>query len=149
MTRILLLAALGLPLWAEELDRLSFMSGCWSVQMGPVVIEEQWNRPEGGIMLGSSRTLKAGKAVFHEFIRIEQRDGAIFYTPRVGSASKPVSFRLVRLTDTEAVFENLEHDFPQRVIYRKAADALPARIEGSKNGKNLAEDFPYRRVNCP
>jgi hypothetical protein len=27
------------------------------------------------------------------------------------------------------VFENLQHDFPQRIVYRRAADTLIARIE--------------------
>lgn len=133
----------------EDLRKLEFMSGCWSVHMGAMTIEEQWNRPAGGIMQGVSRTLKDGKAVFSEFIRLEQRGEDVVYTPRIGDGSKPVEFRLVRLTAAEAVFENPGHDFPQRVIYRKAPDALPARIEGTKNGKSRSEDFPYRRAACP
>ena len=32
------------------------------------------------------------------------------------------------------IFENLEHDFPQRIIYRREGDRLIARIEGEVNG---------------
>lgn len=148
MTRVLLLTIALASARGEEIGKLVFMTGCWSVQMGQSTIEEQWNRPAGGLMLGTSRTLKGGKAVFHEFIRIEQLGGKIVYTPRVGGTAKAVSFELVRLTDTEVVFENLSHDFPQRVIYRRTPDGLPARIEGTVNGKTRSEEFSYRSVPC-
>lgn len=38
--------------------------------------------------------------------------------------------------------EHLEHDFPQRVIYRKVGrNAMFARIEGTVNGKAKRTDF--------
>ena len=45
-------------------------------------------------------------------------------------------------------FENAAHDFPQRIIYRKTAGGLHARIEGLDKGKPRSEDFPYKRVSC-
>jgi hypothetical protein len=147
-TALLITLMLTPTLSSEPLDHLAFLSGCWALQSGTVAVEEQWNRPAGGLMLGTSRTLRAGRAVFHEFIRIEQKGNDVFYTPRVGSAP-PVSFRAVKLTAEEAVFENLEHDFPQRIIYRKGDGSLPARIEGSVGGALKGQDFLYRRVACP
>lgn len=145
---LLLMLLLAPMLKSEPLDQLAFLSGCWALQSGTVTVEEQWNRPAGGLMLGTSRTLRAGRAVFHEFIRIEQKGNDVFYTPRVGSAP-PVSFRAVKLTAEEAVFENLEHDFPQRIIYRKGEGTLPARIEGAVGGVLKGQDFLYRRAACP
>jgi hypothetical protein len=54
------------------------------------------------------------------------------------------------VTDTTVVFENPQHDFPQRVGYeRKGGDALLAWIEGTRNGQTRRVEFPYRRVACP
>jgi len=45
------------------------------------------------------------------------------------------------------VFENLRHDFPQRIIYRRVSeDSLIARIEGMINGAKRSIDFPYRKI---
>ena len=52
------------------------------------------------------------------------------------------------MTDSEVVFENATHDFPQRVIYRKVQGGLFARIEGVDKGKDKHEEFPYKRVSC-
>jgi len=46
------------------------------------------------------------------------------------------------------VFENLQHDFPQRVGYKRDGDALLAWIEGPRNGQTRRIEFPYRKVGC-
>ena len=47
------------------------------------------------------------------------------------------------------MFEAPEHDFPQRVGYRRAgADSLLAWVEETTNGKLRRIEFPYRRVQC-
>jgi hypothetical protein len=52
-------------------------------------------------------------------------------------------------SDATVVFENPEHDFPQRVGYkRNGSDALDAWIEGQANGKSRRVDFSYQRARC-
>lgn len=58
------------------------------------------------------------------------------------------SFPLVRLSGQEAVFENPQHDFPQRVIYRRDGDRLTGRIEGRIGGEAKEIDFPMERRPC-
>ena len=49
----------------------------------------------------------------------------------------------------ELIFENPQHDFPQRVIYRLQTDgSLLGRIEGVSKGKEKAVDFPMTRAGC-
>jgi hypothetical protein len=53
------------------------------------------------------------------------------------------------VTDSGFTVENLEHDFPQRVIYqRRGADSLVARIEGTTPSGSRSVDYPMRRVRC-
>ena len=57
---------------------------------------------------------------------------------------------LVRSGPGEAVFENPEHDYPQRVGYRRiGTDSVLAWIDGTNNGTQQRVEFPYRRVPCP
>ena len=52
---------------------------------------------------------------------------------------------LTRASSTEAVFENPQHDFPKRIIYRKGADdSLTASIDGGEGTKAMS--FPYKRI---
>jgi hypothetical protein len=144
----LLLAAVSFADDGGAIGRLGWMAGCWSMQSGASTIEETWTTPAGGMMLGTSRTMKGGKTVFHEFMRISVENGTVIYTPRIGSSEKPVNFKLVKQGEEEVVFENLSHDFPQRIIYRKAEDGLFARIEGERDRKLRGQDFPMKRRAC-
>jgi len=93
-------------------------------------MEEQWTKPAGSMMLGLGRVWKNEQTLFFEFLSLKEEGGMIVYSAFL--QGKPgIPFRLVRTGKEEAVFENLEHDFPKRVVYRKETDgSLLARIEG-------------------
>jgi hypothetical protein len=134
----------------SALDSLSWLAGCWEGRYANGrTVSEQWMRPLGGLMMGMSRTVKNGKVVESEVVRLKlSDDGSVRYVAQP-SGQKEASFRLVSLGGDSAAFENLEHDFPQRIIYRLVTpDSLSARIEGVVGGKPKGSGFPYRRVRC-
>jgi len=100
-------------------------------------------------MLGMSRTVRGDSLLELEFLQILGQSGRVVYHAQP-SGQRPADFVASAVSDTLVVFENPEHDFPQRIIYRRrGADSLIARIEGTRNGKTRGIDFPYERVNCP
>src|SRR4051794_32647881 len=111
ITRLLLVPAFLFAADAPDIGRLSFMSGCWEGQAGPVRLEEQWNKPAGGTMLGLSRNLKNGVVLFSEFMRINQEGGKLVYVARIGTKATPTPFEMIRMSGDEVVFENALHDF--------------------------------------
>src|SRR4030095_9009925 len=106
-TRTAILLAIGLMAAQDKPDivQLGWLAGCWEGQIGRVRIEEQWNKPAGGTMLGLSRNMKDGKVIFSEFMRINQQDGKIVYTARIGTKAAPTPFELKSMSPDEAVFE--------------------------------------------
>lgn len=150
---LLLLAAAG-PSAADEgptvtVSDLAWLSGCWAPLDGEPGSGEQWTTPAGGTLLGMSRTIRDGKTVAYEFLQIRETEpGKLAYLAKP-SGQPGAAFTLVRHAQNEAVFENLEHDFPQRVIYRLDGEGvLRARIEGSQDGRSRGVDFPMSRVSC-
>ena len=132
---------------SADVTKLGFMTGCHVMTAGPVTIEEHWSRPAAGTMIGYSRTMKGGKTVFHEFMRIDVQGDTVVYNAREG-AKNATPFRATTLTEDEVIFENPQHDFPQRILYRRTADGLTARIDGVEKGKPKSEDFPMKTVPC-
>lgn len=131
------------------IERLEWISGCWVLDDGKERTEETWMKPAGKSMLGMSRTVAGGKTVFTEHIEIREANGQISYIVALGMGAKPTVFKLIKSSDNEVVFENPEHDFPQRIIYRReSTDALFARIEGAEKGVNKAMDYRYKRSKC-
>ena len=130
------------------IENLFWLSGCWDNGDTLRRYEEQWMKPAGNSMLGMSRTVAKGKTVEYEFLQIRQQpNGAIYYVA-LPSGQPQDSFRLVKTGSQELVFENPEHDFPQRIIYRLKGDSLVARIEGKSKGKERGVDFPMKRAGC-
>ncbi|MFN7936672.1 MAG: DUF6265 family protein [Bryobacteraceae bacterium] len=148
--RKMLLLLLAPIAWAEsDVQSLGWFAGCWEMRnpAGTFSIEEMWTKPAGESLLGMGRTIRNGKTLFTEFQRIAVENGKLTYFARIGTKGA-TSFPLVKMTDSEVVFENPTHDFPQRVIYRKVQGGLFARIEGVDKGKEKHEEFPYKRVSC-
>ena len=130
------------------LNDLHWLSGCWDNGDTLHRHEEQWMKPAGTSILGMSRTVANGKTVAHEFLQIRQeKNGDIFYVASP-SGQEQGFFKLIKFDSGELVFENPEHDFPQRIIYRLKGDSLIARIEGTSKGKQRSSDFPMKRTKC-
>ena len=134
---------------ASPIAQLGWLQGCWAADGAEPGTVEQWSSAAGGTMFGFSRTIKQGKTAQFEFIQIRETEpGKLAYLAQP-SGQAPASFNLLRHSDTEFVFENLAHDFPQRVIYRRDGNrALRARIEGMSKGKLKGIDFPMKRISC-
>lgn len=132
----------------SRVDALSWMAGCWRLQASSRVVDEQWMAPAGGGMLGMSRTVAKGRIAEHEFVQIREEGGRLVYIAQPSSQAQ-ARFAAVSVAPTEVVFENLQHDFPQRVIYRRTGEGgLHARIEGLRNGQVRGTDFAYVSVPC-
>ncbi len=128
---------------AAKIEDVSWLKGCWLVQRTGGSTEEHWLAPAGGAMLGVSRTLRGDKMTEYEFLSIREVDGKLSYVA-IPSGQKETVFPLVRFSPTELVFENPQHDFPQRLIYRKIADGISARAEGTLNGEKRGFDFVFK-----
>jgi hypothetical protein len=113
---------------AASLDDLAWMTGHWRSESERGVSEELWMPPEGSVMLGLNRVIPPGKRAFFEFLRIEDREGTIEYIAQPGGDAS-TSFRLVSVDGKRAVFENPDHDFPQRITYWIHEGRLCARAE--------------------
>ena len=121
------------------------MAGAWGAEVEGTAMEEHWTAPRAGLMVGMHRdVLPSGKAFF-EFLRIETRADGIVYVAMPRGAT-PTDFPLKESTARRVVFENLKHDFPQRILYwLDERGALHARIEGTVKGKTRAEEWTWTK----
>jgi hypothetical protein len=141
-------------LLAGPIHSLSWLSGCWMHVETGFRRDEQWMEPRGGTMIGMSRSVAGGETVEHEHLRIETRS-VTGSEERLAFVALPsgqpeATFFQAELSDSVAVFEAPEHDFPQRITYRHLARGLAvATIEGAEEGITRVIEFPMTRTNCP
>ena len=130
---------------AEPAVDLSWITGTWVQQEGGKIVRETWLAPVDGAIAGVGQTTRPGKSPRFEFMTITPEAAGPTFTAYVdGQPATP--FVLKPGPAGEATFENLAHDFPQRVIYRRCGADLCARIEGLIDGKLQGMDWRYRRA---
>jgi Domain of unknown function (DUF6265) len=129
---------------AQGIVALGWLAGCWAPVGGEAGSGEQWMAPARGTLYGVSRTLRGGRVVAHEFMRITDSDGGPWFIA-LPSDQTEGRFKLVEQGERRVVFENPAHDFPQRVVYESPDEAtLNAHIEGRRSA-----DAPLRRIEFP
>jgi hypothetical protein len=133
----------------STVSSVSWLTGCWEASNATRKIIERWDAPASGEMKGMSRrTSAAGVISEPERLRLfMSRDTLVYEAFPPGQAL--TQFRVKTMTAQEIVFENLAHDFPQRIVYtRSGADSVIARIEGDRAGQRQPVNYPYKKAAC-
>lgn len=133
-----------------DIEDFGGMAGCWERKddAKKLLITEQWMKPAGTSIIGMSRTVRDGRTVEFEYMRVEKRTDGIYFVAKPSVNKGETAFRLKSSTLNEVVFENPEHDFPQRIMYKLEGAKMTGRIEGNNKGKPIAIDFPLNKVKC-
>lgn len=129
------------------LKDLKWMLGNWESKTDEGILYEDWKKVDDSTYNGHAYAISLdGDTTFTENAKVILRNGNIIYSV-TGSDQESVDFTLVDI-EQQAVFENVNHDYPQRIIYKNlSTDSLFARIEGTVDGAEESEDFRYGKVN--
>lgn len=130
-----------------SLDNFNWMIDSWVMEDENGITHETWTKESDMVLRGSAYTLKNGDTTFSERTSIEKRGNEIYYIAIVGHNPGPVEFKLTSVDESKAVFENSEHDFPQKITYINLEDgSLFAEIEGKNDsGKVVKIDFLMKK----
>ena len=140
------LAAAGvLATGVADVAQLDWLAGAWRQEKDGVTVRETWLAPQDGTMAGVSQTNRPGRPTQVEYMKITAEPAGATFTA-ILPGQPPTPFVLRPGKADEAVFENLAHDFPQRVIYRRCGPDLCARIEGMVGGRLRGQDWRYVRI---
>ena len=132
---------------APAIKDVAWISGCWDFTRNTRHVAESWTAPEGGTMMGVSRTVSNGKTTEWEFLIIREGAKGLEYVAKP-SRQPEATFTSTRVAANEVVFENPAHDFPKKITYTRNGDVLTAAIEGPMNGQTRRIEFPYKKAAC-
>ena len=89
------------------------LEGVWKTKK--ISFTEIWSRDKEGLK-GVGEYTRNGKVLFSEKLFINKKDKYISYTT-TGGNDYPTDFVLTNSTESKFVFENKEHDSPQKITY--------------------------------
>ena len=123
-----------------ELTSLYWLLGDWISTEANTVTTESWVQVSPTTFEGTGETVTHpdGKIVHSESLRILAMAGEIFYLAKVSHNKYPTSFKLVEGSETRAIFQNQDHDFPQQLEYIILPDnQLHVNVSGGDQGFSI------------
>jgi len=103
-------------------ESFGFLEGTWKVENKETY--EEWSWISESQLKGTGYKIIDGEREISEYLEISENDNSITYTATVPNQNngQGVDFKLNRPTADEYSFENLNHDFPKKIIYKKLND---------------------------
>ena len=133
-----------------DFKKLLSMEGNWSMQTKRGITYESWVKINDSVLAGKSyRLINTMDTLLLEEVQLVRKGSNIFYIPVVQGQNDllPVTFKLISTEKDIFVFDNPEHDFPQKINYElPKSNNLHAWIEGMDKGSYRKSDFYYKKV---
>lgn len=126
----------------SQMEKLNWLLGEWS-HISNTEDEktfEVWQKAADGSFEGLGCTIKNGDTTFVEHLKIELKEGSLYYVADVSHNEHPIYFKFVEHRHHFFLSTNPEHDFPQTISYNQNQDSLEVHISG-ENGKKVAFNF--------
>lgn len=133
----------------EKIKAASWLLGNWENKSADGNLTENWEKVNDSTFQAQSYYIKEKDTVHFESIVLQQKGENLTYTATVKGQNndKPVSFKLKTATDKQLAFENLKHDYPQKISYTQITpDSLVAKISGIQQGKPSSEQFSMKKI---
>ncbi|PIF62114.1 hypothetical protein CLV00_1730 [Flavobacterium sp. 11] len=133
----------------EKIKAASWLLGNWENKSADGTLTENWEKLNDSTFQAQSYYIKEKDTVHFESIILQQKGENLTYTATVKGQNndKPVVFKLTTATDKQVSFENLKHDYPQKISYNQITpDSLVAKISGIQQGKPSSEQFSMKKI---
>jgi len=134
---------------SNPIKQLDWILGTWEMKTATGSLYESWVIASDSSFNGKSfKIKKTGDTIPLENVLLTYRNKRFFYNPTVSDQNnqEQVTFELTSMNPGAFVAENREHDFPQRISYKRSNDRMDAWIDGQINGEYNKEEFSYVRL---
>ena len=136
----------------KEKDKIvlaHWLLGNWENKSVEGSLTENWEKVNDSTYQATSYFIKGKDTLHFESINLQQKGEALTYLATVKGQNddKPVAFNLTTSTEKQLVFENLKHDYPQKISYTQISkDSIVAEISGIQQGKPSTEKYTMGKI---
>lgn len=133
-------------LTAQKNEAFKWLVGTWKIDTKNGSIVEVWQLKNDSTLQAKSYFVKNNTDTLpEESVELICNNNNWFFIPTVNGQNnnKPVVFKLIFYKGTEFICENPEHDYPQRITYRRIKNQLFASTEGREKGKYKKQNFDF------
>jgi len=131
----------------KTFEKLYALEGTWKMITKRGVICEEWKKMDNDYLQNKGYMINGNDTIISERVALTNTAAGIFYTSTVEDQNnrQPIAFKMTGSENNSFVFENPQHDFPKRIVYKLiTADSLHAFIDdGTETGKR--QNFYFKR----
>ena len=144
--KVLFLLIITLNIFAQDDSITKLFPGTWKMISDKIEYYEEWRLINGSELIGIGFSIEKGDTVLSEELYVKKFADQWAYVA-IPKSQTITLFALTEYSKSKFIFENKEHDFPQRVIYEFTADGkLNAATEGTIEGELMRRDFNFIRI---
>jgi hypothetical protein len=130
-------------LYGQDESIKNLFPGTWKMDFDKSEVYEEWEVLSETELFGKSYSKKDEVQIISENLYLKKFADQWTYVA-VPNGQNITLFTLIEYSSKKFVFENKEHDFPQRIIYEFHKDGkLTAAIEGDVNGELKRKEFSF------
>ena len=120
--------------------------GTWKMISDKIEYYEEWRLINGSELIGIGFSIEQGDTVLSEELYVKKFADTWAYVALPVNQTITL-FALSEYSESKFIFENEEHDYPQKIIYEFTADGkLNAATEGIIEGELMRRDFSFIRI---
>lgn len=131
----------------KTFKKLYALEGTWKMNTKRGAVCEEWKRIDKNYLQNRGYMIKGKDTIISERVVLTNTKEGIFYTSTVEDQNnkQPVAFKMTGSENNVFIFENPQHDFPKRIVYKLiSSDSIHAYIDdGTETGKK--QNFYYKR----
>lgn len=140
------IAACQSPKEPTFFDRLV---GKWQIDGRQIV--ETWQKSKTPDATYTAQVVETfnHQSFVREEITVTQKDGQIYYNAKVKkqNGGKSIPFKLTESSPNKAVFENPQHEYPQKITYTLTDDqTLVTEVSGTMDAEPQSFSFTHHKV---
>ncbi|MFV8332134.1 DUF6265 family protein [Flavobacterium sp. GSP14] len=133
----------------EKIKAANWILGNWESKSDEGKLTESWSKVNDSTFQATSYFIKEKDTIHFETITLQQKDDVLTYSATVlgQNNDKAVAFKQTNETPKQLTFENLKHDYPQKITYtHKTTIELAVKISGIQQGKPTSEEFIMKKI---
>lgn len=127
--------------------KLYTLEGTWKMNTKRGAVCEEWKMVNKNHLQNKGYMVKGKDTIISERVSLTNTKEGIFYTSTVEDQNnkQPIAFKMTASENNTFIFENPQHDFPKRIVYKLiTADSIHAYInDGTETGKK--QNFYFKR----
>ncbi|MCW8804048.1 MAG: DUF6265 family protein [Ignavibacteriaceae bacterium] len=133
-------------LYAQD-DSISMLfPGLWKMEIENAEIYEEWQLVNKNELIGTSYSLENGIKIINKNLWIKKFADQWAYIAMPGNQNITL-FALIEHSPKKLLFENKEHDFPQRISYEfHKGGKMTAVVEGNVGLEIKRKEFSFHLV---